>query len=87
MNTPCWIGGAANHATHTFVLSQLHINGTNQGVHAFIVQIRDADGNICPNIRVADCGHKIGLITVESGNSKPRLLVSFKGYDLNGLPL
>ncbi|OAY35337.1 acyl-coenzyme A oxidase 3, peroxisomal isoform X2 [Manihot esculenta] len=73
INTPCesaqkyWIGGAANHATHTIVFSQLNINGTNQGVHAFIAQIRDADGNICPNIRVADCGHKIGLNGVDNG--------------------
>lgn len=73
INTPCesaqkyWIGGAANHATHTIVFSQLHINGSNQGVHAFIVQIRDADGNICPNIRIADCGHKIGLNGVDNG--------------------
>ncbi|KAL4273814.1 hypothetical protein GQ457_13G006260 [Hibiscus cannabinus] len=73
INTPCesaqkyWIGGAANHATHAAVFSQLHINGTNQGVHAFVVQIRDADGNICPNIRIADCGHKIGLNGVDNG--------------------
>ncbi|KAL8147842.1 acyl-coenzyme A oxidase 3, peroxisomal-like [Apium graveolens] len=73
VNTPCesaqkyWIGGAANHATHTVVFSQLKINGTNQGVHAFIVQIRDADGNISPHIRIADCGHKIGLNGVDNG--------------------
>ncbi|KHG11955.1 Acyl-coenzyme A oxidase 3, peroxisomal -like protein [Gossypium arboreum] len=73
INTPCesaqkfWIGGAAKHATHTVVFSQLHINGINQGVHAFIVQIRDVDGNICPNIRIADCGHKIGLNGVDNG--------------------
>ncbi|XP_057450686.1 acyl-coenzyme A oxidase 3, peroxisomal-like isoform X1 [Lotus japonicus] len=73
INTPCesaqkyWIGGAANHATHTVVLSQLHINGKNQGVHAFIAQIRDSDGNICPNIRIADCGHKTGLNGVDNG--------------------
>ncbi|KAE8724975.1 Acyl-coenzyme A oxidase 3, peroxisomal [Hibiscus syriacus] len=73
INTPCesaqkyWIGGAFNHATHTVVFSQLHINGTNQGVHAFVVQIRDADGNTCPNIRIADCGHKIGLNGVDNG--------------------
>ncbi|KAJ9177123.1 hypothetical protein P3X46_012373 [Hevea brasiliensis] len=73
INTPCesaqkyWIGGAAKHATHTVVFSQLNINGTNQGVHAFIAQIRDADGNICPNIQVADCGHKIGLNGVDNG--------------------
>lgn len=73
INTPCesaqkyWIGGAANHATHTIVFSQLKINGENQGVHALIAQIRDADGNVCPNIRIADCGHKIGLNGVDNG--------------------
>ncbi|KAE8728863.1 hypothetical protein F3Y22_tig00004046pilonHSYRG00013 [Hibiscus syriacus] len=45
INTPCesaqkyWIGGAANHATHTVVFSQLRVNGSNQGIHAFIVLI------------------------------------------------
>ncbi|KAM7495070.1 hypothetical protein LguiB_029679 [Lonicera macranthoides] len=73
ISTPCesaqkyWIGGAANHSTHTIVFSQLNINGINQGVHAFITQIRDANGNICPNVRVADCGHKIGLNGVDNG--------------------
>ncbi|XP_059449971.1 acyl-coenzyme A oxidase 3, peroxisomal-like [Corylus avellana] len=73
INTPCesaqkyWIGGAAKHATHTIVFSQLNINGKNQGVHAFIAQIRDADGSVCPNIRIADCGHKIGLNGVDNG--------------------
>ncbi|QCD86232.1 acyl-coenzyme A oxidase 3, peroxisomal-like [Vigna unguiculata] len=73
VNTPCesgqkyWIGGAANHATHTIIFSQLYINGSNQGVHAFIAQIRDSDGNICPNIRIADCGHKTGLNGVDNG--------------------
>uniref|UniRef100_A0A803MW08 Acyl-coenzyme A oxidase n=1 Tax=Chenopodium quinoa TaxID=63459 RepID=A0A803MW08_CHEQI len=73
INTPCesaqkyWIGGAAKHATHTIVFSQLHINGKDEGVHAFIVQIRDEDGNVCPNIRIADCGHKIGLNGVDNG--------------------
>ncbi|XP_072982030.1 acyl-coenzyme A oxidase 3, peroxisomal-like [Typha latifolia] len=73
INTPCesaqkyWIGGAANHATHTVIFAQLYMNGQNQGVHAFIAQIRDADGNICPNVRIADCGHKIGLNGVDNG--------------------
>ncbi|MED6203976.1 Acyl-coenzyme A oxidase 3, peroxisomal, variant 2 [Stylosanthes scabra] len=73
INTPCesaqkyWIGGAANHATHTIVFSQLYINGGNQGVHAFICPIRDSSGNVCPNIRIAECGHKIGLNGVDNG--------------------
>ncbi|CAN4087258.1 unnamed protein product [Withania somnifera] len=73
INTPCesaqkyWIGGAANHATHTIVFSQLIIEGKSEGVHAFITQIRDENGDICPNIRIADCGHKIGLNGVDNG--------------------
>ncbi|KAH8932954.1 hypothetical protein BDL97_18G006000 [Sphagnum fallax] len=73
INTPCesaqkyWIGGAAKHATHTVVFSQLSINGRNEGVHAFICQLRDAEGHVCPGIRIADCGHKIGLNGVDNG--------------------
>lgn len=54
-------------ATHTVVFSQLEINGVNQGVHAFIAQIREANGNICQNVRIADCGHKVGLNGVDDG--------------------
>ena len=39
----------------------------NKGVHALIDQIRDQNGNICPNVRIADCGHKIGLNGVDNG--------------------
>nr|GEW59741.1 acyl-coenzyme A oxidase 3, peroxisomal-like [Tanacetum cinerariifolium] len=73
ISTPCesaqkyWIGGAANDATHAVVFSQLEIDGVNQGVHAFIAQIRDKNGNICPNVRIADCGHKICLNGVDDG--------------------
>ncbi|KAL3683937.1 hypothetical protein R1sor_001959 [Riccia sorocarpa] len=73
INTPCesaqkyWIGGAALHATHTIVFSQLHIGGKSEGVHAFICQIRDSNGQICPGIKIADCGHKIGLNGVDNG--------------------
>ncbi|CAN6877620.1 unnamed protein product [Brassica oleracea var. botrytis] len=73
INTPCesaqkyWTGKAANHATHAIVISQLDVNGTNQGIHVFISQIRDQDGNVCPNIRIADCGHKIGVNGVDIG--------------------
>jgi acyl-CoA oxidase len=55
------------HATHTIVFCQLHINGRNEGVHAFVAQIRDEDGTVLPNIHIADCGHKIGLNGVDNG--------------------
>ncbi|KAL8140414.1 hypothetical protein V2J09_006435 [Rumex salicifolius] len=73
INTPCesaqkyWIGGAGDHATHTIVFSQLVMNGKNEGVHAFITQIRDENDNVCPNVRIADCGHKTGLNGVDNG--------------------
>ncbi|BBN04025.1 acyl-CoA oxidase [Marchantia polymorpha subsp. ruderalis] len=73
INTPCesaqkyWIGGAAQHATHTIVFSQLYIGGKNEGVHALICQIRDSNGKICPGVRIADCGLKIGLNGVDNG--------------------
>ncbi|GJS40174.1 acyl-coenzyme A oxidase 3, peroxisomal-like protein, partial [Tanacetum coccineum] len=53
--------------THTIVFSQLEINGVNQGVHTFVAQIRDENGNICPNVCIADCGHKIGLNGINNG--------------------
>ncbi|CAM6085229.1 unnamed protein product [Calypogeia fissa] len=73
INTPCesaqkyWIGGAAQHATHTVVFSQLHIGGRNEGVHAFICQIREPSGQLCRGVKAADCGHKIGLNGVDNG--------------------
>ncbi|KAJ4834015.1 Acyl-coenzyme A oxidase 3, peroxisomal [Turnera subulata] len=73
INTPCesaqkyWIGGAASAARYAVVFTQLIMNGENQGVHAFIVQIRDVNGNPMPNVRIADCGYKIGLNGVDNG--------------------
>ncbi|KAJ4836470.1 Acyl-coenzyme A oxidase 3, peroxisomal [Turnera subulata] len=73
VNTPCesaqkyMISLAADYATHAVVFSQLHINGKNEGIHAFIVQIRDANGKTCPNVRIADCGHKNGLNGLDNG--------------------
>jgi acyl-CoA oxidase len=74
INTPCesaqkyWIGGAAKHATHAIVFSQLVMNGKNEGAHAFVCQIRGADGTSSyPGIRIADCGHKTGLNGVDNG--------------------
>lgn len=59
--------GLLQHATHTIVFAQLHINGRNEGVHAFVAQIRDEHENVMPNIQIADCGHKIGLNGVDNG--------------------
>ena len=73
-----WIGGAAIHATHTVVFSQLIISGKNEGVHAFIAQIRDKYGKICSGVRIADCGHKIGLNGVDNGRIWYRIFRSIQ---------
>eukprot|EP00270_Netrium_digitus_P019609 TRINITY_DN7772_c0_g4_i2.p1 TRINITY_DN7772_c0_g4~~TRINITY_DN7772_c0_g4_i2.p1 ORF type:complete len:699 (+),score=165.27 TRINITY_DN7772_c0_g4_i2:47-2143(+) len=73
ISTPCetaqkyWIGGAAQHATHMVCFANLHINGRSEGVHAFVVQLRDSHGRVCQGVRIADCGHKIGLNGVDNG--------------------
>ena len=33
----------------------------DQGVHAFIVPLRDEAGNILPGVEIRDCGYKVPL--------------------------
>ena len=62
-----WIGGAANDAKLATVFAQLITGGACHGVHAFLVPLRDEAGNPLPGIRIADCGHKMGLNGVDNG--------------------
>ena len=62
-----YIGNAADHARVAVVFAQLVISGTSQGVHAFVVPIRDDDGGPMPGVRIEDCGAKIGLNGVDNG--------------------
>jgi len=62
-----WIGNAAAHGELATVFAQLHTGGDDHGVHAFLVPIRDADGNVHPNVRIEDCGLKMGLNGVDNG--------------------
>ncbi|MBK8051746.1 MAG: acyl-CoA dehydrogenase family protein [Saprospiraceae bacterium] len=59
--------GNALHAHFAAVFAQLIVDGTNHGIHTVLVQIRDAQNNLLPGIRVMDCGHKIGLNGVDNG--------------------
>lgn len=63
----CLLSLPVQHANHTVAFAQLNINGRNEGVHAFIVPIRDRRGRVLPNILIADCGHKIGLNGIDNG--------------------
>ena len=62
-----YIGNAAAHASMAVVFAQLEINGASEGVHAFVVPIRDKKGNPLPGVRIEDDGAKIGLNGVDNG--------------------
>ncbi len=62
-----WIGGASQSATHTIVFAKLIIEGIDQGVHTFIVQLRDAKFNVNPGITIGDVGPKRGRNGLDNG--------------------
>ena len=62
-----YIGGAAQHATVAAVFAQLITGGESQGVHCFVVPIRDDAGNDLPGVTTSDCGLKGGLPGVDNG--------------------
>jgi len=62
-----YIGNAAAHARLAVVFAQLRIGGRDEGVHAFVVPIRDEHGRGMPGVRIEDDGAKIGLNGVDNG--------------------
>ncbi|WP_082623994.1 acyl-CoA dehydrogenase family protein [Nocardioides sp. Soil805] len=61
-----YIGNAAAHADVAVVFAQLEVGGESQGVHAFVVPLREG-GDVLPGVRIEDCGPKIGLNGVDNG--------------------
>jgi acyl-CoA oxidase len=62
-----YIGNAAAHGRMAAVFAQLVTGGESRGVHCVLVPIRDDAGQPCPGVRIADCGHKLGLNGVDNG--------------------
>ena len=62
-----WIGNAAAHGRMAVVFAQLEVAGTEHGVHALLVPLRNANGEVLPGIRIEDCGPKMGLNGVDNG--------------------
>lgn len=62
-----WPGDMGLIATHALVFAQLIIRGKTHGVHAFILQIRDANMKPLPGIEVGDIGPKIGFTSKDNG--------------------
>lgn len=62
-----WVGGAAQHARMATVFANLEVAGEKQGIHAFLVPIRDSQGALLDSVRAGDSGHKMGLNGVDNG--------------------
>lgn len=62
-----WIGGAAASARMATVFANLVVGEERQGIHAFLVPIRNEDGTTCPGVRTGDSGTKMGLNGVDNG--------------------
>ncbi|MFG1643605.1 acyl-CoA dehydrogenase [Amycolatopsis sp. NPDC049252] len=62
-----YIGNAARDGRMAVVFAQLITGSESRGVHAFLVPIRDEDGNPAPGVSIEDCGRKAGLNGVDNG--------------------
>ncbi|KIO51986.1 acyl-CoA dehydrogenase family protein [Flavobacterium hibernum] len=62
-----YIGNAAVHGQMATVFAKLVIDDHDYGVNAFIVPLRDTNGNTLKGITIGDCGHKMGLNGVDNG--------------------
>src|SRR5690242_15808635 len=62
-----YIGNAARDGRMAVVFAQLIAGGSERGVHALLVPLRDEDGSVLPGIRIEDCGAKLGLDGVDNG--------------------
>src|SRR5690606_8102223 len=62
-----YIGNAARDGRAAVVFARLRTLGTDHGVHALIVPIRDAEGRPLPAVTLSDCGPKGGLNGVDNG--------------------
>lgn len=62
-----YIGNAARDGRMAVVFAQLITQGENHGVHAWLVPIRDAEGNPMPGVTIGDDGPKAGLAGVDNG--------------------
>ena len=62
-----FIGNAAVDGQFMVVFAQLHIGAANHGVHAFVVPVRDENGQPLPGVIIEDNGLKLGLNGVDNG--------------------
>ncbi|MCB0490460.1 MAG: acyl-CoA dehydrogenase family protein, partial [Cyclobacteriaceae bacterium] len=87
-----YIGNAALHGQMATVFAKLIIDDKDYGVSAFVVPLRDKQGNMHPGVTIKDCGRKMGLNGVDNGViyfnkvriDKDEMLDRFAGVDEDG---
>ncbi|SBV26475.1 Acyl-coenzyme A oxidase [Micromonospora krabiensis] len=62
-----YIGNAARDGRMAVVFAQLITGGRRHGVHAWLVPIRNAQGDPPPGVTIGDAGPKGGLLGVDNG--------------------
>jgi acyl-CoA oxidase len=62
-----YIGNAASDARMAVVFAQLETGAEQQGVHPFLVPLRDQGGHVFSGITIEDDGYKMGLNGVDNG--------------------
>ena len=55
-----WITNGAIHAKWACVFAQTHIGGKNEGIHVFLVRIRNEDMSVAKGVRIDEMGVKMG---------------------------
>ena len=87
-----YIGNAALHGQAATVFAKLIIDKKDYGVSAFVVPLRDKQGQLHPGVTIQDCGRKMGLNGVDNGViyfnqvriPREDMLDRFAGVDDNG---
>ena len=53
--------------THAMVFAQLIIDGSNKGLHGFMVQLRQANGELMPGVELGEIGPKLNFASTNIG--------------------
>lgn len=65
-----WPGDLGVFATHAIVFARLIVDGNDQGVHSFLLNIRDQTRKTMPGVECGDIGPHYGYITKDNGYLK-----------------
>lgn len=61
-----WITNGALHSNHAVVFAQLFIHEKHEGIHAFLVRIRNEDMSVRHGVFIEDMGHKLSSNGVDN---------------------